>query len=46
MHIKVFQSTFPQGERLHLDFVLFRLIKFQSTFPQGERLSCIMPFLL
>ena len=34
---EVFQSTFPQGERLSVCFCLFIQLAFQSTFPQGER---------
>ena len=33
----LFQSTFPQGERLDLFKQLLPVIIFQSTFPQGER---------
>ena len=34
-----FQSTFPQGERLHVTGLLLHVDVFQSTFPQGERLG-------
>ena len=37
MENKMFQSTFPQGERLHSESTKAWAFEFQSTFPQGER---------
>ena len=38
----MFQSTFPQGERLISSFIQFSQSVFQSTFPQGERLNPVI----
>ena len=37
--LRLFQSTFPRGERLSTLFTSIRDIAFQSTFPRGERRS-------